>query len=147
MNSSRILSTLSLLLLAIQTGMSDPAPQNASANRNDSFFPVAVWYGGGKVRAPMLERIDASSAQRWSKDLDQIKADGFNTVKTWVDWATAEPHRGDYNFANLDLLLRSAEERGLRVIVQVYLDSAPDWVGQRYPDGQYYRPVQQGLGW
>ncbi|SPF47223.1 putative Glycoside hydrolase family 42 domain protein [Candidatus Sulfotelmatobacter kueseliae] len=137
MNSSRILSAFSLLLLAIQTGMSDPAPQNASANRDDSFFPVAVWYSGGKVRAPMLERIDASSAQRWGKDLDQIKADGFNTVKTWVDWATAERHRGDYNFANLDLLLRSAEERGLRVIVQVYLDSAPDWVGQRYPDGRF----------
>jgi len=137
MNSSRILSTLSLLLLAIQTGMSDPAPQNASANRDDSFFPVAVWYGGGKVRAPMLERIDASSAQRWGKDLDQIKADGFNTVKTWVDWATAEPRPGDYNFANLNLLLRSAEARGLRVIIQVYLDSAPDWVGQRYPDGRF----------
>jgi beta-galactosidase len=85
----------------------------------------------------MLERIDAGSAQRWGKDLDQIKADGFNTVKTWVDWATAEPRPGDYNFTNLDLLLRSAQERGLRVIVQVYLDSAPDWVGQRYPDGRF----------
>lgn len=137
MNSSRILSALSLLLLAIQTGMSDPAPQNALAHRDDSFFPVAVWYGGGKVRAPMLERVDAGSAQRWGKDLDQIKADGFNTVKTWVDWATAEPHPGDYNFTNLDLLLRSAQERGLRVIVQIYLDSAPDWVGQRYPDGRF----------
>ena len=137
MTSFRILSALSLLLLAIQTGISDPVSQNAAANRDDSFFPVAVWYGGGKVRAPMLERIDASSAQRWGKDLDQIKADGFNTVKTWVDWATAEPRAGDYNFANLDLLLRSAEARGLRVIVQVYLDSAPDWVGQRYPDGRF----------
>ena len=137
MNSSRTLSAVLLVLLAIQTGASHPSQNAPSAKPDDSFFPVAVWYGGGKVRAPMLERIDATSAQRWGKDLDQIKADGFNTVKTWVDWATAEPHPGEYNFANLDLLLGLAQERGLRVIVQVYLDSAPDWVGQRYPDGRF----------
>ena len=102
-----------------------------------AFFPVAVWYGGGKARAPMLEPLDATSAQRWGKDLDQIKALGFNTVKTWVDWATAEPQPDSFDFKNLDLLLQLAQQRGLRVIVQVYLDSAPDWVGQKYPDGRF----------
>jgi beta-galactosidase GanA len=102
-----------------------------------AFFPVAVWYGGGKARAPMLEPLDASSAQRWGKDLDQIKALGFNTVKTWVDWATAEPQPDRFDFNNLDLLLQLAQQRGLRVIVQIYLDSAPDWVGQKYPDGRF----------
>jgi hypothetical protein len=29
------------------------APQAASPSNH--FFPVAVWYGGGKARAPMLE--------------------------------------------------------------------------------------------
>jgi beta-galactosidase len=101
------------------------------------FFPVAVWYGGGKARAPMLEPVDASSSVRWGKDLDQIKAVGFNTVKCWVDWATAEPKPGQFDFENLNLLLRLAQERGLRVIVQIYTDSAPDWVGQRYPDARF----------
>ncbi|MEJ2007926.1 MAG: beta-galactosidase [Acidobacteriota bacterium] len=85
----------------------------------------------------MLEPIDPSSAQRWGKDLDQIKAVGFNTVKCWVDWATAEPKAGQFDFRNLNLLLRLAQERGLRVIVQIYTDSAPDWVGQRYPDARF----------
>jgi beta-galactosidase len=101
------------------------------------FFPVAVWYGGGKARAPMLEKVDATSGERWGRDLDQIKAVGFNTVKCWVDWATAEPKPEDYRFENLELLLKLAEARGLRVVVQIYLDSAPDWVGERYPDGQF----------
>ncbi len=114
------------------------AGHNGAAPRTDaSFFPVAVWYGGGKVRAPMLERVDATSGERWGQDLDLIKSTGFNTVKTWIDWATAEPRPGEYNFANLSLLLHLAEERGLRVIVQVYLDSAPDWVGRRYPDARF----------
>ncbi len=137
MDCSRTVTAVLLVLLAVQTGGSCPA-QNASSTKSDeSVFPVAVWYGGGKVRAPMLEVIDSTSPQRWGKDLDQIKAVGFNAVKTWVDWATAEPSPGQYNFVNLDLLLRLAQEHGLRVIVQVYLDSAPDWVGQHYPDSRF----------
>ncbi len=85
----------------------------------------------------MLEKVDATSAARWGKDLDQIKAVGFNTVKCWVDWATAEPRAGEYHFESLDLLMRLASERGLRVIAQIYLDSAPDWVGERYPDSKF----------
>ncbi|HET9180248.1 MAG TPA: beta-galactosidase [Terriglobia bacterium] len=111
------------------------APQTAPASL--PFFPVAVWYGGGKARAPMLEPVDASSADRWGRDLDQIKAVGFNTVKCWVDWATAEPKPGQFDLQNLNLLLRLAQERGLRVIVQIYTDSAPDWVGQRFPDSRF----------
>ena len=113
------------------------SPDVAAPAASASFFPVAVWYGGGKARAPMLEPVDSASARRWGKDLDQIRAVGFNTVKCWVDWATAEATPGQYDFKNLALLLRLAEERGLRVVVQVYTDSAPDWVGQRYPEARF----------
>lgn len=85
----------------------------------------------------MMSPLGASSAAEWGHDLDQIKATGFNTVKCWVDWATAEPKPGVFNFDNLDLLMKLAGERGLRVIVQIYTDSAPDWVGVRYPDGRF----------
>ncbi|MGH9471029.1 MAG: beta-galactosidase, partial [Terriglobia bacterium] len=101
------------------------------------FFPVAVWYNGGKARAPMVEPLDAESAERWGKDLDQIKALGFNTIKCWVDWATAEPKPGFFDFQNLNLLLKLAGERNLRVIVQIYTDSAPDWVGALFPDAAF----------
>jgi beta-galactosidase len=129
---------ISFLFLGIWLGLPglSAAPAERPAESPD-FFPVAVWYGGGKARAPMLEKVDATSAERWDRDLDQIKAVGFNTVKCWVDWATAEPKPEDYRFENLGLLLKLAEARGLRVVVQVYLDSAPDWVGERYPDGQF----------
>jgi beta-galactosidase len=85
----------------------------------------------------MLEHVDATSVERWGKDLDQIRSVGFNTVKCWVDWASTEPKPGEFDFVNLDLLMRLAQERGLRVVVQVYLDSAPDWVGEKYPDGRF----------
>jgi beta-galactosidase len=111
--------------------------------RRDTFFPVAVWYSGGKARAPMLEAITADSPKQWQDDLLKIKQLGFNTVRTWVEWNVAEPEEGRYHFENLDLLLRLANDVGLKVIVQVYVDSAPEWVGQKYPDGRY--AAQDGL--
>ena len=58
------------------------------------FFPMAVWYGGGKARAPMLERDARSKKETWRKDVEQIKSLGFNTVRAWIDWASGEPSRG-----------------------------------------------------
>jgi beta-galactosidase len=117
--------TLALSLLGLAPA---PAPP---------FLPMAVWYSGGTARAPMLSTMAPDSPAAWSRDLAQIKALGFNTVRTWVEWSSCEPREGEYRFANLDLLLRLAEEAGLRVIVQVYVDSAPEWVGQKYPDGRF----------
>jgi len=93
------------------------------------FLPMAVWYGGGKARAPMLERDARGKKEIWRKDIRQIKALGFNTVRTWIDWATGEPKQGQYHFENLDVMLELAHEEGLRVFLQVYMDSAPRWVG------------------
>ena len=109
--------------------------------RQVPFFPVAVWYSGGTARAPMLSPIGPGSEAAWRADLAAIKSLGFNTVRTWVEWSAAESREGEYRFDQLDLLLRLAEEAGLKVIVQVYVDSAPEWVARRFPDGQF---VSQG---
>ena len=85
----------------------------------------------------MLERITRDSPRLWKDDLIKIKSLGFNTVRTWVEWNVGEPREGEYHLENLDLLLRLANEVGLKVIVQVYVDSAPEWVGQKYADGHY----------
>src|ERR1051325_5720523 len=101
------------------------------------FFPMSVWYGGGKARAPMLEPDARSKKELWRKDVRQIKALGFNTIRTWIDWASGEPRQGEYRFDNLDVILELAREEGLRVFLQVYMDSAPRWVGVRYPDSLF----------
>ena len=101
------------------------------------FFPEAVWYGGGKARAPMLETDARAKKETWRKDIRQIKALGFNTVRTWIDWATGEPREHEYHFENLDVILELAEEEGLKVFLQVYMDSAPRWVGVKYPDSLF----------
>ncbi|MDD3264271.1 MAG: beta-galactosidase [Dysgonamonadaceae bacterium] len=111
--------------------------QEASDLKMKEYFPFSVWYSGGKARAPMLSKITENSEKEWRADLLQIKELGFNTVRTWVEWSTCEPERGKYNFDNLRLLMRLADEVGLRVIIQVYVDSAPDWVAQEFPHALY----------
>jgi beta-galactosidase len=111
------------------------------AAATEPFFPVAVWYSGGTARAPMLSPIEPGSERAWRQDLATIKALGFNTVRTWVEWSAGEPREGEFQFGQLDLMLRLAEEAGLKVIVQVYVDSAPEWLSRKYPDGWF---VSQG---
>lgn len=103
----------------------------------EDFFPFSVWYSGGKVRATMLSDVTPNSREEWRKDIQQIKALGFNSIKTWIEWSHNEPREGEYNFENLKMVLELAGEAGLRVIIQVYGESAPEWVGKKYPNGLF----------
>jgi beta-galactosidase len=108
-------------------------------------FPMAVWYGGGKARAPMLEADPRAKKEDWRRDLRQVKALGFNTVRCWIDWASGEPVPGEYRLDTLDVLLALAEEEGLKIVVQVYMDSAPEWVGRQYPDSLFVSSNGQAI--
>lgn len=131
MGTTRILPMRRLTVLALLLAATSLHAQNAP------FVPVAVWYGGGKARAPMLEADPGLHRDAWRADLKQIKATGFNTVRCWIDWASAEPREREYHFEALDQIAELAQEQGLRVIVQVYMDSAPDWVGRKFPDSHF----------
>ena len=122
---------LALSALILFAGIAPAAPQEKSV------FPIAVWYGGGKARAPMQESNARANRPAWKKDLDQIRTLGFPAVKTWVEWASSERTEGKYALENLDQLLELADESGLRVIIQVYVDSAPDWLGEKFPDARF----------
>lgn len=126
------ISAIALILLVLPGAFGQK-----SVDSSKDFFPVSVWYSGGKARAPMLDPLTADSERLWKEDLQKIKKLGFNTVRTWVEWNVGEPREGEYHLENLDLLLRLAEPEGLKVIVQVYVDSAPEWVGRKYPEGHY----------
>ncbi len=86
------------LLLALLLAALAPSSLIAQPKNVEPFFPMAVWYGGGKARAPMLEEDPEAKVEIWRKDVKQIRALGFNTMRAWVDWASAEPREGKYDF-------------------------------------------------
>jgi hypothetical protein len=116
----------------------------ASAVWGSDYFPFAVWYGGGKARAPMPERDPKAKREMWRKDLKAIKGLGFNAIRCWIDWASGEPVEGRYNFETIDTLLELAEQEDLKVIAQIYMDAAPDWVGRKFPDSLYVFDQRRG---
>ena len=135
--TSRCFKVLLLVFALIPGFLRAAASQTVPADKAKGFFPVSVWYPGGKARAPMLETVTPQSRETWKKDIDQIKRLGFNTVRTWIEWTACEKTEGKYDFSALELLTDLAGEAGLRVIVQVYIDSAPDWVEARHPDSKF----------
>ncbi|MGH9939449.1 MAG: beta-galactosidase, partial [Blastocatellia bacterium] len=136
---------LSLALAVLSLSGAEVAAQSSNQSTGEqarsrgaeAFLPYAVWYGGGQERAPMLQAEPEKHRAEWRADLQKIKQLGFNTVRCWVDWNSAEPQPGRYDFRHINQMLDLAEEQGLKVIIQVYMDSAPDWVGQQYPDSRF----------
>jgi beta-galactosidase len=118
----------------------------APSQTDHPFVPVGAWYGGGTVRAPMMARDPSAHRDEWREDLRQIKTLGFNSIKTWVDWASSEPKQGEFHFEALDQVMSLADELGLRVIVQFYTDSAPEWVGKSWPDASFVTSDGQRIG-
>ena len=136
----------SMLLVAVLLWTLRAAPHaQTPSSKTADFFPMAVGYGGGKARAPMLEPNARSKKETWRKDVQQIKALGFNTIRAWIDWASGEPEPGKYDFETFDVLLELAEEEELKLLLQVYMDSAPAWVGKKYPDALFVSSNGQAI--
>lgn len=91
------------------------------------FVPIGVWYGGPGVPPPDVAREPWKHADAWRRDLDAIRAAGFNSLTTWTSWAHAEPIRGQYRFDALEQMLRLAGDAGLRVTLEVFPEPAPEW--------------------
>ncbi len=106
---------------------------------------MAVWYGGGKARAPMLEPGPRAKRELWRRDVQAIQKLGFNAIRCWMDWATGEPAERQYRFDTLEVLLEIAEQEGLKLVLQVYMDAAPDWVGRKYPDSLFISAGGQAM--
>jgi len=69
----------------------------------------------------------------------QRAVEPFVPVGVWYGGGTsrAEPVRGAYRLDALEQLLSLADGVGIRVIIQIYTDAAPEWLGKRYPDSSF----------
>jgi hypothetical protein len=93
----------------------------------DPIISIGVWYGGPGVEAPDVARRPWEQADAWMRDLLAIRSAGFNSVTTWTSWGHAEPIQGRYRFDALEQMLRLSGDAGLRAIVEVFPEPAPEW--------------------
>ena len=117
---------------------SAPVRQRAS----EPFVPAGVWYSSDVAPTSGAGGTRENQAARWQRDLATIRSLGFNTITVPVEWADAEPERGQYRFDALVQLMSVAAERRLKVIVQIEAQSSPDWLRKRHPDSRIVPSVR-----
>lgn len=79
-------------------------------------------------------RAPTPTPDKWERDLQKMAADGYNTVKFWIQWRWNHPEPNRYDFSDIDKLMDIAAQYSLKVILNIILDVAPVWLEEEYPD-------------
>lgn len=93
----------------------------------------------------------------WNGDLDNIRELGIDVIQIRINWRNNERREGEYNFDDVDELMRLAKDKGLKVIIKFLLECAPQYVFEKYggtrigPKGEQIRGGSHGAfytgGW
>ena len=83
-------------------------------------------------RPPNPDRMD------WEIDYPNMKAAGLEVIRFWVPWRCVEPEQGAWDFDDYDRLFSLAEQHGLKVLVQLLPEAAPEWAIRAHPDKLYH---------
>ena len=97
------------------------------------FYPVALDYDADSGSTPAA--IES--------DLRLVRESNFNSIRTTVRWADAEPAPGEYSFAALKQVFQAARQSDLQVIVRID-HTPPAWMFKRYADAQRQAPADKG---
>lgn len=81
-------------------------------------------------------RAPTPAPECWEEDLKNIKENGFNSVKFWVQWRWSHRSEEMFYFDDIDRLMDLAYENGLKVTLNVIFDVAPQWVLKKYPESK-----------
>lgn len=87
-------------------------------------------FGAQYYRAP------TPSIESWERDLENMKKNGFNSVKFWVQWGWTHRDENEFYFDDIDRLMDLAYKNGLKVTLNVIFDVAPGWIFDKYPESK-----------
>ncbi|MBW7886064.1 MAG: O-antigen ligase family protein, partial [Caldilineaceae bacterium] len=92
--------------------------------------------------AGVTVQLQHDSPQRRAATLAELAAAGFGWVRQRVDWASVEPHPGDFAWSDTDELLDAVTQADL--VPVVVLDGSPGWARapqDRLPDNPLAPPA------
>jgi beta-galactosidase GanA len=73
----------------------------------------------------------------WDRDMANMRAAGFNTIRAMMVWGTLEPRPGELDTGYFDQLLDTAARHGLTVGPLFHLHGCPEWLTRAYPQYWY----------
>ncbi len=77
-------------------------------------------------------RAPSPPPEEWDADLRRCRDMRLELVQVRVFWRWHERHEGSYFWDDLDEFVATAQEAGCRVIFQLNLENAPEYIFQRY---------------
>ncbi|MFG1612365.1 beta-galactosidase [Nonomuraea wenchangensis] len=115
----RLLAVLLAPLLALLPAPLATDAAQARPQRQVTYDHWSLMLDGRRVvlQAAEFHYFRLPSPPLWRDVLEKFKAAGFNAVSLYFSWAYHSPRQGVYDFTgvrDLDLLLRTAAETGLR---------------------------------
>lgn len=96
---------------------------------------------GAVVQAPVFPygavyfRKSNPPQEDWEKDYKTASELGVNVFRHWFMWAVIEVAPGKYDWSDYDRQMDLAAQNGIKTIIAEISNSAPEWMGEQYPDG------------
>ena len=69
---------------------------------------------------------------QWERDLANIKAYGFNTIRAWLVWNAIEKSEGEIDYDYISSFLDCAKRNDLQVGLLFHMHACPAWAVQKY---------------
>lgn len=73
----------------------------------------------------------------WDRDMRLMVESGLSVARTWLYWTTVNPKPELWVWDEYDALFDAARRNGMKVLVQLMLDSPPWWFQRRHPESLY----------
>ena len=69
---------------------------------------------------------------QWMRDMENMKALGFNTIRAWLVWNVIERAEGEIDSDYIDTFLACAEKNELQVGLLFHMHACPAWAVKKY---------------
>ena len=98
---------------------------NVSAKEQMPVFPYGAVYF----------RKSNPPEEDWERDYKTAADLGVNVFRHWFMWAVIEVAPDTYNWSDYDRQMDLAAKNGIKTIIGEISNSAPEWIGELYPNG------------
>ena len=94
--------------------------------------------------------------EEWEQDIANLKDYNLDAFQIRMNWRWNERRENEYDFSDVDRLLKIAQKNGRKVIMKFLLECAPQYIYEKYegtrigPRGELIRPGSHGAfygGW
>lgn len=87
----------------------------------------------GKLRCGVhYYRPPTPLPEEWAGDLENCRKLGFAFVQARIFWRWCERQEGQYYWDDLDKFMKTAREQGCKVVFQINLENAPEYIFRKY---------------